>query len=64
MKLITNSGETVDIDKESFVVIADDDTTYELRSTDNHLYIKKVMKSKEDPTLKIIPVSPNTAKFR
>lgn len=48
----------------SFVVVANDGTTFEIHSTEDHLYIKKVNKDAEDVTLKMVPVCPSTVKLR
>lgn len=63
MKIITNEGKTIKI-TESCVIVANDGTTFEIKSTDNHLYIKKPIKNIEDITLKIVPVNRNTIKLR
>ncbi len=64
MKIITNDGKTIDIKEDSCVVVANDGTTFELRSTEEHLYVKKTLKDAEDATLKIVPVCLSTVKLR
>ena len=64
MKIITNDGKTIDIKEDSFVVVANDGTTFEIRSTEEHLYVKKASKDAEDVTLKMVPVCPSTVKLR
>ena len=49
---------------DSFVVVANNGTTFEIHSTEDHLYIKKVNKDAEDVTLKMVPVCPSTVKLR
>lgn len=65
MKIITDYGKAMTIKEgDSFVVIANDGTTFEIHSTEDHLYIKKVNKDAEDVTLKMVPVCPSTVKLR
>lgn len=45
MKIITDYGKAMTIKEgDSFVVVANDGTTFEIHSTEDHLYIKKVNK--------------------
>lgn len=63
MKIITNDGKTIKVN-DSFVIISNDGTSFEVKSTEDHLYIKKPIKDIEDITIKIVPVNRNTIKLR
>lgn len=63
MKIITNYGKAISI-KDSFIVVSNNGTTFEISSTESHLYIKKVTKKAEDVSIKIVPVCSKVIKLR